>query len=53
MRTSFNALYNTLREVRGSLTSLANQYRENAGDDAYGLFSLFDRTGTSSRSQIS
>ena len=37
----------------GSLTSPANQYREDAGDGAYGLLSLSEKTRTSNHLQMS
>ena len=37
----------------GSLTSPANQYREDAGEGAYGLSSLSEKTRTSNHLQIS
>ena len=44
----------TLCEKRvGSLTSPANQYREGAGDGAYGLSSLSEKTRTSNHLQMS
>ena len=36
----------------GSLTSPANQYREDAGDGAYGLSSLSEKTRTSNHLQM-
>ena len=37
----------------GSFTSPANQYREDAGDGAYGLSSLSEKTRTSNHLQMS
>ena len=37
----------------GSLTSPANKYREDAGDGAYGLSSLSEKTRTSNHLQVS
>ena len=37
----------------GSFTSPANQYREDAGDGAYGLSSLSEKTRTSNHVQMS
>ena len=37
----------------GSLTSPADQYREDAGDGAYGLSSLSEKTRTSNHLQMS
>ena len=52
--TTLGTLCPTLcRKCVGSLTSHVDQYRENEGDGAYGLSSLFKKTRMSNHLQMS